>query len=78
MPQKKNDKNQPKFASTLLSTSEVAAIFEVHPNTIRRWCQEGKLNSERVGPRGDRKFRREEVAVYYLDRAIQEFLKGKD
>ena len=71
----KDDKEQ-KF-STLLSTGEVAAIFEVHPNTIRRWSEEGKLGVEKIGPRGDRKFRREDVAVYYLDRAIQTFLKGK-
>lgn len=78
MPGKKNKKGTPKAASTLLTTSQVAAIFEVHPNTIRRWCREGRLNSERVGSRGDRRFRREEVAVFYLDRAIQMFLKGKE
>ena len=76
MPRRKKDDKEQKF-STLLSTGEVAAIFEVHPNTIRRWCEEGKLGVEKIGPRGDRKFRREDVAVYYLDRAIQTFLKGK-
>ena len=76
MPRRKKDDKEQKF-STLLSTGEVAAIFEVHPNTIRRWSEEGKLGVEKIGPRSDRKFRREDVAVYYLDRAIEMYLKGK-
>ncbi len=76
MPRRKRDDKEQKL-STLLSTGEVAAIFEVHPNTIRRWSEEGKLVAEKIGPRGDRMFRREDVAVYYLDRAIETYLKGK-
>lgn len=76
MPRRKKADKEQKF-STLLSTGEVAAIFKVHPNTIRRWSKEGKLVAEKIGPRGDRKFRREDVAVYYLDRAIGMFLRGK-
>lgn len=76
MPRRKKDEKEKKL-STLLSTGEVAAIFEVHPNTIRRWSEEGKLVAVKIGPRGDRKFRREDVAVYYLDRAIEMYLKGK-
>ena len=76
MPNRKRGKDS-QLISTLLSTREVAGIFEVHPNTIRRWNREGKIQAERIGARGDRRFRREEVAVYYLDRAIEKFLKGK-
>ncbi|HEY98598.1 MAG TPA: helix-turn-helix domain-containing protein [Dehalococcoidia bacterium] len=76
MPRRKKDEEKDKF-STLLSTGEVAAIFEVHPNTVRRWSEEGKLTAEKIGPRGDRMFRREDVAAYYLDRAIKMYLKGK-
>ena len=77
MPRAKKDKESPRKITTLLSTSEVAKIFEVHPNTIRRWSEEGKLKVERVGSRGDRKFKREEVAVFYLDKAIQRYLSDK-
>ena len=77
MPRAKKDKESPKKLTTLLSTSEIAKIFEVHPNTIRRWSEEGKLKAERVGSRGDRKFSREQVAVFYLDRAIQRYLNDK-
>ena len=76
MPRRKKDDKKQKFSS-MLSTGEVAAIFEVHPNTIRRWSEEGKLVAEKIGPRGDRMFRREDVAVYYLDRAIEMYLRGK-
>ena len=76
MPRKKTGQKS-QVVSTRLSTREVAGIFGVHPNTIRRWNREGKIQAERVGARGDLRFRREEVAVYYLDRAIEKFLKGK-
>ena len=73
---RKNREKTPKGFNPLLSTSEVASIFSVHPNTIRRWCQKAYICAERTGVRGDRKYRREEIAVYYLDRAIAMFLKG--
>ena len=73
----KKDKVSPQASSELLSVSEVARIFEVHSNTIRRWSDEGKLKVERIGSRGDRKFRREDVAVLYLDTAIQRYLNRK-
>ena len=72
----RNEKSE-KAISTLLTTSEVARIFNVHPSTIRRWSEQGKLKSYRTGPRGERRFRREDVAVLYLDRAIQKYLKEK-
>ena len=59
---------------TKLTTGGVARIFEVHPSTIRRWCKQGRLKSYRFGPRGCRWFLREDVAVAYLDRSIQEYL----
>ena len=60
----------------MLITSDVARIFNVHTSTIRRWSEQGIIKSYRIGPRGDRRFRREDVAVAYLDRAIQKYLKG--
>ena len=63
--------------STMLATGDVARIFNVNAGTIRRWSERGIIKAYRVGPRGDRRFRREDVAVLYLDRAIQKYLKGK-
>jgi excisionase family DNA binding protein len=61
----------------MLTTSGVARIFEVHPGTIRRWCEEGRIRGYRSAPRGRRKFLREDVAVAYLDRSIQKYFRSK-
>ena len=50
-----------KRAGALLTTSEVAHLLYVHINTVRRWSNRGILKSCRIGPRGDRRFRREDV-----------------
>jgi excisionase family DNA binding protein len=60
---------------TALTTSEVARIFNVHPSTIRRWCDQGKIKFHRAGPRSVRLFKREDIAVAYLDRSIRYCLK---
>ena len=76
MKDRKRNKKPEKPISKMLITGEVARIFNVHASTIRRWSQQGILESHRTGVRGDRRFRREEVAVLYLDRAIHKYLKG--
>lgn len=40
---------------------QAARSLNVHPNTVRRWSRQGLLNAYRVGPRGDRRFRRSDV-----------------
>ena len=77
MPEPKRNKKPKSPISTMLTTSEVARIFDVHPSTIRRWSERGIIKTYLVGARGDRRFRREDVAVLYLDRAIQKYLKDK-
>ncbi len=76
MKDRKQNKKPEKPISTMLTTGEVARIFNVHVSTIGRWSQQGILKAYRTGPRGDRRFRREDVAVLYLDRAIHKYLKG--
>lgn len=43
-------------ARALLTVRQTAEYLNVHPNTVRRWSQQGVLNSFRIGPRGDRRF----------------------
>ena len=50
-----------KRANALLTTSEVAQLLYVHINTVRRWSNRGVLKAYRIGPRGDRRFRRAEI-----------------
>jgi excisionase family DNA binding protein len=52
------DENQ---RSRLLTIRQASRLLNVHPNTIRRWSDEGIIKSYRIGPRGDRRFRLEDV-----------------
>ena len=49
----------------MLTTSEVAHILSVHINTVRRWSNQGILKAYRIGSRGDRRFRREDIASFF-------------
>lgn len=46
--------------SALLTTSEVAVLFRVHPKTVTRWAEAGRLNHVRTLG-GHRRFQREEI-----------------
>ncbi|MFC2001472.1 helix-turn-helix domain-containing protein [Chloroflexota bacterium] len=65
-----------KGTSTMLTTGEVARIFNIHTNTVRQWSKQSIIKAYRIGPRGNRRFRREDVAVLYLERAIQRYLEN--
>ena len=45
----------------MLTTSEVARKLNLHVNTIRRWSNMGVLKTYRIGPRGDRRFKIQDV-----------------
>ena len=47
--------------ANLLTTGEAAQILHIHINTARRWSNRGVLPACRIGPRRDRRFRREDV-----------------
>jgi len=47
--------------SPLLSTAQAAQLLGVHPNTIRNWEDQNLLQAFRIGPRRDRRFRREDL-----------------
>ncbi|RJO61184.1 MAG: DNA-binding protein [Dehalococcoidia bacterium] len=51
----------------MLTTSEVARILNVHINTVRRWSNQGALKSYRIGSRGDRRFRKDDVGAFFND-----------
>ena len=56
--------------SGLLGVREAAELLGVHANTLRRWSSRGLLKSYRVGPRGDRRFRQEDLDAF-LDSLAQ-------
>lgn len=45
----------------MLTTTEVASLLHVHPNTVRQWANKGLIHAYRLGPRGDRRFKWEEL-----------------
>ncbi len=51
-------------APNMLTSSEVARLLHVHVNTVRRWSNQGILRAYRIGPRGDRRYRREAIAKF--------------
>lgn len=59
--------------SSMLTTGEVARIFKVHASTIRQWDEKGLIKAYRIGPNAQRRFRQEDVALAYLERAAREF-----
>jgi len=53
--------------SEMLTVREVARLFHVHPNTLRRWSNNGRIRAYRITPRGDRRFKREEIAHFLAE-----------
>jgi len=53
--------------SNMLTLREVARVLHVHPNTLRRWSNDGKIRAYRITERGDRRFKREEVARFLAE-----------
>jgi excisionase family DNA binding protein len=47
--------------ATMLTIGEACQILYVHCNTLRRWTERGLITAYRIGPRGDRRYRREDV-----------------
>ena len=45
----------------LLTSSAVARLLNIHVSTVRRWDKQGMIKAYRIGPRGDRRFEREEI-----------------
>jgi len=51
----------------MLKTGEASRILCVHCNTLRRWTERGLVAAYRIGPRGDRRYRREDVDALLLE-----------
>ncbi len=52
------------YSEKLLKLAEVAEFLHVHPNTIRRWSDQGKLMFYRVSLRGDRRYKKSDIDLF--------------
>ncbi len=50
----------------MLTTSDVARLLNTHVNTVRRWSDQRLLKAYRIGPRGDRRFKREDIDSFLV------------
>ena len=58
--------SMPVPSSRMLTVSETAKYLSVHPNSVRRWADEGLLTSYRIGRRGDRRFMVADVDAFMV------------
>jgi len=52
--------------NVMLTTSDVARLLNTHVNTVRRWSDQRLLKVYRIGPRGDRRFKREDIDSFLV------------
>jgi excisionase family DNA binding protein len=53
--------------SDMLTVREVARLLHVHPNTLRRWSNNGRIKAYRITTRGDRRYKREEIVRFLAE-----------
>ena len=53
--------------NSMLTANELARLLNVHINTVRRWTNQGILKVYRIGPRGDRRFSKEDIASFLAE-----------
>ncbi len=61
----------------MLTIREVAQLLHIHSNTLRRWADQGIIRAYRITRRGDRRFRREDIARFLADLNANENNKEK-
>jgi excisionase family DNA binding protein len=45
----------------LWTITEAARFLNIHPNTLRRWNKDGRIQAYQVSTRGDLRFKREDL-----------------
>lgn len=56
-----NDKGE---IPELITLKEACEILKVHPNTLRQWDKKGVLVAVRIGEKGIRKYRKEDILKF--------------
>ncbi len=58
----------------LLDINNAAEFLNVHPETLRRWDNSGKLKSVRVGSRGDRRYKLQDLKNFISGKTLVEIV----
>ncbi len=53
-----------KSKKDVLKITEVAQLLNLHVSTVRRWSNNGILKAYRIGSRGDRRFKYEDIVSF--------------
>ncbi|MCE7936338.1 helix-turn-helix domain-containing protein [Candidatus Saccharibacteria bacterium CPR2] len=48
----------------LLTLKQASELLKVHPNTLRAWDKKGILRAVRIGERGLRRYKREDLVKF--------------
>ena len=62
--------------TNLMTSSEAARLLNVHVSTVRRWSDQGILDGYRIGSRGDRRFKSEDVALLFESLLLNDRIEG--
>jgi excisionase family DNA binding protein len=55
----------------LVTLEQAAKLLKLHRETLRRWDRQGKLKAVKVGSRGDRRYRKEDIEKILLENSPQ-------
>jgi excisionase family DNA binding protein len=51
----------------MLTVKEVAELLNIHPNTLRRWSEQGRITTYKINPRGDRRYKRSDIDKFLIE-----------
>ena len=51
----------------MLNVDDVARMLHVHPNTVRRWSDDGRIRVYRISARGDRRYMERDIARFLAE-----------
>jgi excisionase family DNA binding protein len=57
-------------SGSMLTITEVARQLHIHNNTARRWANAGIIKAYCIGPRGDRRFKQEDINQYLTELSL--------
>ncbi len=55
----------------MMTVTQVCRMLDVHPNTLRRWADQGALPVYRIGLGGHRRFLRADVLRFMLESRVK-------